>query len=159
MSSTSNCVSRVFLVAGLACAIFVAGPVSQARESSRRSDWSKESNASGPIVVHSDYRGSGLLVVNRAPDFGTQLFLSLTVDGMPVASLPWGQRFEGLLSPGHHVLSVLAVPQPGVRRRSHLHVKIEPGRAYVFTAVWESDRVVLREWDNWRFEDRVATNW
>jgi hypothetical protein len=159
MKSTHNCVSRVFLVAGLACAIFVAGAASQARESSQRSDWSKESNAPGPIVVHSNYRGSGLLVVNRAADFGTQLFLSLTVDGIPVANLPWGQRFEGLLSPGHHVLTALAVPQPGVRRPSSLHVRIEPGRAYIFTAVWESDRVVLREWESWRLEDRVASNW
>jgi hypothetical protein len=140
---------RSFLVLGLAFAIFVTGIVSQARASSPRSSLSTETYSTSPIVVRRGHNGSGLLVVNRAANFGTYLFLNLKIDGRPIANVPLGRRFEGSLPPGHHVLSALAVPRADFRPPAHIHFVVQPGRSYFFTAVWESDRgITLRGWES-----------
>ena len=82
--------------------------------------------------------------MQRAPNFGTDLAVHLSIDGREVADIVRDRRYDGFISAGHHVLSVVALPNIELRRPTSLRLTVQPGHTYVFTAVWESDRVVLR---------------
>src|SRR6266850_2326107 len=121
MNSAYNSLSRIFLILSFACAIFVSAP--EARASS-----------------HS----GGRLIVQRSPTFGTDLIIRLSIDGKEVANIPRGQRFEGSVSAGRHVVTVLSLPNTEARRPTSTRVTIRSGHTAVFTAGWSSDRLVLR---------------
>jgi hypothetical protein len=121
MNSAYKYISRIFLILSFACAIFVSAP--QARASS-----------------HS----GGRLIVQRSPTFGTDLIIRLSIDGKEVANIPRGQRFDGSVSAGHHVVTVLSMPNTEARRPTSMRVTIRPGHTNVFTAGWSADRLVLR---------------
>jgi hypothetical protein len=87
------------------------------------------------------------LVVTRSANFGTFQYLILFVDGVQVADLGLDRRYEAVLPPGQHVLSVSTTPQayryiaPTQRR-----VNAEPGETYAFTAFWKnSDQAYLEK--------------
>src|SRR5712691_10429787 len=56
--------------------------------------------------------GAARLIIHRIANLGNHLIVNLRVDGGPAASIAYGQTYEGLLSPGRHVLSLLATPSP-----------------------------------------------
>jgi hypothetical protein len=85
----------------------------------------------------------GRLIVQRSANFGTRLVLHLWIDGRDVADIQRDRRYDGFVSAGHHVLTVLAVPNSEFRQPTSTDLTVQPGHAYVFTAAWESDRVVL----------------
>ena len=87
---------------------------------------------------------SGRLVVLRSANFGWNIALHLKIDGKAVASVVQGRRFDRPLPAGRHVLSVSAVPNRYFYEPTSIGVNVQPGRTYVFTALWDSDRVVLR---------------
>ena len=120
MNSRPN--SRIFLVLSFACAIFVSSTETQARDS----------------------RAGGRLIVQRVPNFGTNLVAQLSIDGKKVADIPRDQHYEGFVSAGHHMLTIQALPNTEFRRPTSMYLMVQSGRTYIFTAVWESDRVVLR---------------
>src|SRR5437867_11433047 len=123
MNSRHNSSSKSFLILVFACAIFVSGTQTQARES------------------HADAR----LIVQRAPNFGTEVVVHLSIDGRKVADIQRDHRYEGFVSAGRHVLTVVPMPNIELRRPTSLRVTMRSGRTYIFTATWESDRgVVLR---------------
>jgi len=123
MNLRHNPTSRIFLILAFACAIFVSGSETQARDS----------------------RKGGRLIVQRAPNFGTDLVLHLSIDGTKVADIPRDQHYDDFLSAGRHVLTVVAVPNTELRRPASMRLNVQSGHTYIFTAVWESDRgVVLR---------------
>src|SRR6266404_3722657 len=95
MNSRSNFTSRVFLILAFACAIFVSGSEMKAASTSHK---------------------GGRLIVQRAPNFGTDLAIHLSIDGKEVANIPRDHRYDGYVSAGRHV----------------------------FTAGWDADRLVLR---------------
>ena len=115
-----NAINAVFLILPLFCGIFVVSPEIQASHN------------------------GGRLIVQRAPNFGTDLVVHLAIDGREVANIVRDRRYDGFISAGHHVLSVVALPNIDLRRPTSLRLTVQPGHTYVFTAVWESDRVVLR---------------
>ncbi len=82
--------------------------------------------------------------MQRAPNFGTDLVVHLSIDGREVADIVRDRRYDGFISAGHHVLSVVALPNIELRRPTSMRLTAQRGHTYVFTAVWESDRVVLR---------------
>ena len=125
------------------CAIVFLDAASQASPPPPRSSAARRANAADPMLGR-DSQMVGRLIVQRSADFGNDLFLNLSIDGRKVANVAWNYRYDALIRAGHHVVKVLAVPRPGSRRPSSTSVVIEPGRTYIFTAVWESDRVVLR---------------
>jgi len=86
----------------------------------------------------------GRLIVQRVPNFGWNLAFHLQIDGMPVASIVQGQRFEGWVPAGSHVLTVYKVPYVGYVEPTSRIVNIQPGLTYVFTAMWDSNLVFLR---------------
>jgi hypothetical protein len=111
-----------FLILAFACAIFVSGTQTQARDS----------------------RAGGRLIVQRVPNFGTNLVAQLSIDGRKVADIPRDQHYEGFVSAGHHMLTIQALPNTELRRLTSMGLTVRSGRTYIFTATWESDRLVLR---------------
>src|ERR1700676_5465005 len=122
MNSKHNFTSKIFLILAFACAFFVSGTETQARTS---------------------HKGARL-IVQRAPNFGTELVVHLSVDGREVADILRDHRYDGFVSAGHHVLTVLALPNTESRRPTSVRVTARSGHTYVFTAAWEADHLVLR---------------
>ena len=77
------------------------------------------------------------------PNFGRNLVIDLWIDGREVANIERDRRYDRFMSAGHHVLTVLAVPDSEFRQPRSIDLTVQPGRTYVFTAAWESDHVVL----------------
>jgi hypothetical protein len=115
-----NAITSVFLILPLICGIFVVSPEIQASPD------------------------GGRLIVQRAPNFGTDLVVHLSIDGREVANIVRDRRFDGFISAGHHVLSVVALPNIEFRGPTSMPLTVQRGHTYVFNAVWESDLVVLR---------------
>jgi hypothetical protein len=97
------------------------------------------------------------LVVRRAADFGTDVYLKLFVDGVPVTGLAINEGYEALVRPGRHVLSIATVPSFDDKTKFTYHpVTMMRGQSYVYTALWvEADRAVLIKPDgprraNWK---------
>jgi hypothetical protein len=113
---------NICLILAFACVIFVSGTETQARDS----------------------HAGGRLIVQRVPNFGTNLVAQLSIDGRKIADIPRDQHYEGFVSAGHHVLTIQALPNTEIRRPTSMGLTVRSGHTYIFTATWESDRVVLR---------------
>jgi hypothetical protein len=124
-------IGRIFFVVAVVCAIAVPAA---------------EIQASGRVATASPPKGgkSGRLIVQRAPNFGTDLVVRLSIDGTRVADIPRNQHYGGFLSAGHHVLTVLALPKTESRRPTSMRLTVQSGHVYIFNATWESARLVLR---------------
>jgi hypothetical protein len=86
----------------------------------------------------------GRLIVLRAPNFGWNLALHLQIDGRTVANVVQGRRYDHLIPAGRHVLTASAVPNYYFYQPTSTVLHVQPGRTYVFTALWQhSDRVAL----------------
>ena len=89
----------------------------------------------------------GRLIVQRAPNFGSDLFIRLSIDGKRAADIPRNQHYGGVLAAGRHTLTALALPNTQSRRPTSIGVTIKSGKVYIFTATWEGDRLILRPSD------------
>jgi hypothetical protein len=98
---------------------------------------------------------SARLIVQRAPNFGTDLVVRLSIDGTRVADIPRNRHYGGFLSAGHHVLTVLALPNTESRRPTSMRLTVQSGHVYIFTATWDSDRLVLRPSNSYSPTTRV----
>ena len=90
---------------------------------------------------------AGRMIVQRAPNFGTDLSIRLLVDGKKVANIPRNQHYGGVLSAGRHIVTALALPNTQSRRPTSIALTIKAGKVYIFTATWEGDRLLLRPSD------------
>ena len=124
---------RTFSVLAAACAIMVPAPEIWARD---------RASATPPAAVMKP--GTGRLIVQRAPNFGTDLSIRLLIDGKKVADIPRNQHYGGVLTTGRHVLTALALPNTQSRRPTSITVAIKSGKVYIFTAAWDGDRLILR---------------
>ena len=122
--------ARTWFVSILMCAISTA-----TTEASARPRPSPTPSTTG----HS----TGRVIVQRAPNFGTDLSLRLLIDGQKVADIPRNQHYGGVLSAGRHVVSALALPNTQLRRSTSIALTIKSGKVYIFTAAWKADRLVL----------------
>jgi hypothetical protein len=143
MTSHFTSTDRIFLALAIACAVVLSGAASQASGPPPRSSAARRANTADSMLGR-DRQMVGRLIVQRSADFGNDLFLNLSIDGRKVANIAWNYRYDALIPAGHHVVTVVAVPWRGSRRPSSTRVVIEPGQTYIFTGIWESDRVVLR---------------
>src|SRR6266513_4448612 len=91
----------------------------------------------------------GRLIVQRVPSFGWNLAFHLQIDGMPVASIVQGRRFDGWVPAGPHVLTVYKVPYASLSEPTYATVNVHPGWTYVFIAIWDSNLVFLRPAGAW----------
>ncbi len=121
MNSRLNFSSRLFLILAFVCAAFVSGPTMQAQQ-----------------------RMAGArLVVVRAANFGTYYILRVEIDGRTLANVPRGQRYDGFVPAGDHVLTLSSYPHASDRWPTSTRLNLRPGATYVFTAAWVADRIVL----------------
>jgi hypothetical protein len=110
------------VVLAFVCIVFVGGPQTQARTT----------------------RSGAHVIVQRAPNVGTELAVRLSIDGRPVADIQRDHRYDGHVSGGGHVLSVVPMPNVDRRQPTAVRVRIRSGRTYVFAAGWEADQLILR---------------
>jgi len=90
---------------------------------------------------------SGRLIVQRAPNFGTDLSIRLWIDGRKAADIPRNQHYGGVLAAGRHTVVALALPNTQSRRPTSMTLRMKAGKVYIFTAMWEGDRLILRPSD------------
>jgi hypothetical protein len=83
------------------------------------------------------------LIVQRAPNFGSDLFVRLLIDGKQVANIPRNQHYGGFVSAGRHTVTALALPNTEARRPTSIRLTAKAGQVYIFTASWDSDRLIL----------------
>ena len=83
------------------------------------------------------------LIVQRAPNFGSDLFIRLSIDGKRVADIPRNQHYGGFVGAGRHTVTALALPNTEVRPPTSMGLIAKAGQVYIFTATWSSDRLVL----------------
>jgi hypothetical protein len=132
--------NRNALILMTACLLFL-GPyaTSQAMSSDPQS---RRAGAAGSAVGQPVDR-AGRLIVCRDPALGNFLIAHLDVDGVPVATIPYGRSYEGFLSPGRHVLSMLPTPNPAWRTAPAMILDVRSGQTYTFTAIGDSGYLIL----------------
>src|SRR2546430_395073 len=128
---------RLFILLTLTSAIFV-GAANNAQAFPRL--FGKPRPTPAPILSGK----VGRVIVQRAPNFGSDLFIRLSIDGKRAADIPRNQHYGGVLAAGRHVVTALALPNTESRRPTSLVLTIKPGKVYIFTATWSSDRLVLQ---------------
>src|SRR5438270_2705024 len=101
---------------------------------------------------------TGRLIVQRAPNFGSDLFIRLSIDGKRAADIPRNQHYGGVLAAGRHLVSALALPNTQSRRPTSIGMTIKSGKVYIFTATWEGDRLILRPSDFYSPTTRANRN-
>jgi hypothetical protein len=60
-----------------------------------------------------------------------------------VANIPRNQHYGGFISVGGHTIVALALPNTEARRPTAIRLMAKAGKVYIFTASWDSDRLVL----------------
>ena len=85
----------------------------------------------------------GRVVVKRVPQFGWNLGFHLQIDGRSVATIAQGHDYDSWLPAGRHLLTVVTASYAGLPWPTSTIVNVEPGRTYVFTAMWDSNLIFL----------------
>ena len=86
---------------------------------------------------------AGHLLVYRVPNFGTDLFLVVSVDGKDVGSFSEGQNYDGYLPAGQHVITARVDPNRTSARPGRKNLTVQAGQTYSFTAAWSGENLVL----------------
>jgi hypothetical protein len=86
---------------------------------------------------------SGHLLVYRVPNFGTDLFLVVSVDGKDVGSFSEGRNYDGYLSAGQHVITARPDPNRTGARPGRTTLTVQAGQTYSYTAAWSGSNLVL----------------
>ena len=94
----------------------------------------------------SELMGNSGLTIFREADFGNEMGLSLSIDGIPITTLSRGEGYRAMIRPGRHVLTVTNTPSPyGKTKFTHRTVDFVPGRNYSFTALWQVEYLLLED--------------
>ena len=94
--------------------------------------------ATAPIPAN-----SGHLLINRVANFGSDLSLTLSVDGKDVGSFSEGQTYSGYLTAGQHVITGRVNPfQPG-KGPARMTITVQAGQTYSYTAAWSGGNLVF----------------
>jgi hypothetical protein len=99
---------------------------------------------SGVPAANAATRPDGRLIVIRVANFGWNVAAGLKIDGRTAMNIVQGRRYDHRIPAGRHVLTISAVPNNDLRAPSSITMNVRPGGTYVFTAVWDSDRVFLQ---------------
>jgi hypothetical protein len=94
----------------------------------------------------SELMGNSGLTIFRGADFGNELGLSITIDGIPITTLSRGEGYRAIVRPGRHILTVTDTPSPyGKTKFTHRTVNLISGQNYSFTALWEVETILLED--------------
>jgi hypothetical protein len=74
------------------------------------------------------------LVIRRMPNLGFNVIVRLWIDGQSAATLGYGHTYHGFLTPGRHVLAVLATPRSRSPIPWEMPLNVQSGQTYIFTA-------------------------
>ena len=74
------------------------------------------------------------LVIRRMPNLGFNVIVQLWIDGQQTATLGYGHTYHGVLTPGRHVLAVLATPRSRSPIPWEMPLNVQSGQTYIFTA-------------------------
>ena len=99
--------------------------------------------ASAASVTASHDTSAGYLTIKRLPNVGGGITAYISIDGMSLARLGWGQSYNGSLPPGDHLLSITWYPNFLFPGPSKQRLSIESGQSYKLTLKWKGDRLVL----------------
>ena len=83
------------------------------------------------------------LIIRRNPNLGFNVIVQLWIDGQPAGSIGYGHTYKGFLAPGHHVLAVLASPNPRWPVPWRLPLDVRSGETYGFTAVTDGSGTLI----------------
>ena len=97
----------------------------------------------GPALIFAGEKSGGHVIINRVANFGTDLSLSVSVDGSEVANLPEGRSYDGYLPPGKHVISAVVSPNGDDSHPGNATINVKEGETYSFTAVWQGQDLAL----------------
>ncbi|HZS17338.1 MAG TPA: hypothetical protein VFA51_05330 [Candidatus Udaeobacter sp.] len=86
---------------------------------------------------------SGQLLINRAPNFGSNLALVVSVDGKDMGSFSEGQNYSGYLPAGQHVVTARVDPNQGGAGAARKTLNVKAGQTYSFTAVLSGGNMTL----------------
>ena len=87
----------------------------------------------------------GRLIIRRIPNLGNNVIVDLYIDSVATSAITYGQTYEAVLTPGRHVLSVLATPSPKWPDPSDLILNVRRGETYSFTAMGDgAGRLILK---------------
>jgi hypothetical protein len=115
----SNRSAILLLVVSLLFSAFVAGQATAAEP--------RSPHAAAPS------QAPARLVIRRVANLGWNVIVQLWIDGKPAGSLGYGHTYNGTLTPGRHVLAVLATrslsPIPW-----EMALNAQSGQTYIFTA-------------------------
>ena len=90
--------------------------------------------------------GNSGLTIFRGADFGNELGLSISIDGIPITTLSRGEGYRAIVRPGRHILTVTDTPSPyGKTKFTHRIIDLAPGQSYSFTALWDVETILLEE--------------
>jgi len=94
----------------------------------------------------SELMGNSGLTIFRGADFGNQIGLSISIDGIPITTLSWGEGYRAIVRPGRHILTVTDTPSPyGKTKFTHRTIHLASGQNYSFTALWEVETILLED--------------
>jgi hypothetical protein len=95
-----------------------------------------EATAADPRSPHAaaPSQAPARLVIRRVANLGSNVIVQLWIDGKQAGSLGYGHTYNGTLTPGRHVLAVLA--SPGARSPTpwEMPLDVQSGQTYMFTA-------------------------
>ena len=94
---------------------------------------SRRTTVKGPAFAQVA-NGPARLIIERLANLGNFLYVDLYIDGAPVAAIGYGSSYEGFLSPGRHLLSVLPTPDPRWPTPWEMTLDVQSGQTYRFTA-------------------------
>jgi hypothetical protein len=115
----SNRSAILLLVVSLFFSAFVAGQATAAEPRSPR--------AAAPS------QAPARLVIRRVANLGWNVIVQLWIDGKPAGSFGYGRTYEGTLTPGRHVLAVMATRQLSPIPWE-MALNAQSGQTYMFTA-------------------------
>jgi hypothetical protein len=100
--------------------------------------------AAAPSTFARPANGAARVIVRRVADLGDFVVVHLYVDRVLVGTIGYGRSYQGVLTPGRHVLSVLPTPHPKWPAPWQMTLDVQAGQTYSFTAMGDSGYLVLR---------------
>ena len=86
---------------------------------------------------------SGQLLINRAPNFGSNMALVVSVDGKDVGSFTEGRNYSGYLPAGQHVITARVDPNQAGAGPARKTLNVKAGQTYSYTAVLSGGNMTL----------------
>jgi hypothetical protein len=125
--------SHALLVAALGCGLAATSALAGS-EQVRASSYRSTPNAH--------------LIVKRSPNIGYLTQFNIYVDGVRVASLGYGRKYEGAIPAGNHLVTIQHMPHLNdAYPYTQTWIHVVPGRPNVFTAKGREGgtRIVLEQ--------------